>query len=268
MDKLKDEFLVTVSHELRTPLTAVSGYSSLLKRQSARISPAQILNFATAISNAAQQLTDQVGKMTEAAHVGAVDKRLDSLQMSPIQVLAAAQISTNMLSINNEQKIVLQVDPNLWVQADAVRFRQVLTNLLENATKYAPFGQIMLSACSITLAEVAEILPDEVDHALLVEEGDTPVVLIRVQDKGEGIILEDQKRIFEKFVRAPRSITTPVRGSGLGLWLCRCYIEAMGGKLGLENSIPNEGSTFSFYLLRTDALKQTGEQDESEYQTS
>ncbi len=72
MDKLKDEFMVTASHELRTPLSAIIGYTSLLKRQSARISPPQILRFATRIGGAAQQLLDLVTNMTVAAQMGAV----------------------------------------------------------------------------------------------------------------------------------------------------------------------------------------------------
>src|SRR5205823_4742267 len=84
-----------------------------------------------------------------------------------------------------------------------------------------------------------------------------PVVLIHVHDEGEGILPEDQLRIFEKFFRAPRSLTTPVRGSGLGLYICRRYIEAMGGRLWLQQSIPGEGSHFSFYLPRIDAPVKT-----------
>ena len=61
-----------------------------------------------------------------------------------------------------------------------------------------------------------------------------------------------------------RSLTTPVRGSGLGLYICRRYIEAMGGKLWLERSVPGEGSVFSFYLPRIEAPIEVSEQDESE----
>jgi signal transduction histidine kinase len=89
---------------------------------------------------------------------------------------------------------------------------------------------------------------------------------VRVRDEGEGIPLEDQEKIFEKFVRATRSLTTTVRGSGLGLFICRRYIEAMGGRLWLEISIPGEGSVFSFYLPRIDAPLGTGDTRELERQ--
>jgi signal transduction histidine kinase len=93
----------------------------------------------------------------------------------------------------------------------------------------------------------------------IVEQGNAPVIVIQVHDQGEGILPEDQQRIFDKFVRAPRSLTTPVRGSGLGLYISRRYIEAMGGKLWLERSGLNEGSVFAFYLLQVEPPAEAGE---------
>lgn len=251
MDRLKDEFLVTASHELRTPLSAISGYSSLLKRhlQSPRSTPQQIIRFVNKIGGAAQQLSDLVDKMTDAAKLGALDKKLD-VESEPVQVLSAVEIAINMLAVNIEQHLTTDVNAALWVQGDAPHFRQVLSNLLENAAKYSPpHTEIHLSAMSATLARIEHLLPeDQVDHLLPAEQKDAPIVLVRVSDQGEGISSQDQQRIFEKFYRVPRSLTTPVRGSGLGLYICRRYIESMGGQLWLEKSIPNEGSTFSLYL--------------------
>src|SRR5713226_563392 len=265
MDRLKDEFIVTASHELRTPLSAISGYASMLKRQSARIDSQQALRYATKISGATQQLTDLITQMTDAAKVGAIDRKLE-LQVGPVQVLAAAEIATTMLSVNIEQTITVQIDPNLWVQCDGLHLRQVITNLLDNSAKYSPpAGQIVLSARSTTLSQLPE---GQVDYSKLVHGEDPPVVLVRVRDEGEGIPLEDQEKIFEKFVRATRSLTTPVRGSGLGLFICRRYIEAMGGKLWLEISIPGEGSVFSFYLPRIETPVETRELHEPELQST
>ncbi len=265
LDKLKDEFLVTASHELRTPLSAITGYSTLLKRQSTRISPQQILRYVTKIAGAAHQLNDIMTNMTEASKIGTVDKKLE-LQMGPVMVKTAAEIAASMLSVNIEQHITLSIAPRLCVKGDPLRVRQVLTNLLDNAAKYSPSeGQIHLTAEPLTYAQVATVLPEaQVDEA---ESSDLPVVLVRVIDSGEGISLEDQKTVFEKFVRAPRSLTTPVRGSGLGLYICRSYIEAMNGRLWLERSVLNEGSVFSFYLPQEEAPIEAEEQDESQFTT-
>src|SRR6266480_5270406 len=261
MDKLKDEFIVTASHELRTPLSAISGYSSLLKRQSGRITPQQILRFASKIGSATQQLSDLVSNMTEAAKMGALDKKLE-LQLGPVQLLTAAEVATTMLSINIEQQITLQIADDIWVQCDAMRLRQVMTNLLDNAAKYSPpLGRIIVTGSATTLSQLPE---DLIDYAQLAEGFDPTVALVRVCDEGEGISPDDQQKIFEKFVRAPRSLTTPIRGSGLGLYICRRYIEAMGGRLWLEQSIPGEGSVFSFYLPCIDPPTEKSRDYESE----
>ena len=267
LSKLKDEFLVTASHELRTPLSAISGYSSLLRRQSSRISPPQIMRFETRIAGATEQLINLVSSMTEAAQLGAEDKKLD-LQIEPVHVLSAVEIAATMLTLNAEHKISYDIDQNFWVNADIMRFRQVLSNLLENAVKYSPpESHVYLSSTSMTLGEAVTLLSDDQFDPTMFEGEDHLVVLIRVHDQGEGVLPGDQQRIFEKFVRAPRSLTTPVRGSGLGLYICRRYTEAMGGKLWLERSVANEGSTFSFYLPRADAPIMTGEQETGEYKT-
>ncbi len=264
LDKLKDEFLVTASHELRTPLSAISGYSTLLKRQSNRITPQHILRFASKITGAAQQLTDLVSSMTEAARIGTVDKKLE-LQMGPVQLLSAVEMAINMISVNIEQKIVSQVEANLWMKGDPLRVRQVISNLLDNAAKYSPpDGRIEILAAVTSLAKVP--LPDE--QVDIESDPNMLVVLVQVYDEGEGIAPEDQQKIFEKFVRATRSLTTPVRGTGLGLYICRRYIEAMGGRLWLQHSIPGEGSAFSFYLPYMDAPLETStnEQDKQDKQ--
>jgi signal transduction histidine kinase len=249
VDKLKDEFLVTASHELRTPLTAISGYSSQLKRQSARATPQTVLRFATKISVAAQQLSDLVANITEAAQIGPAESKMD-LHIEPIQVLAAVEFAVNMLTRNSEHTIALDIPLDSWMLGDALSVRQVLTNLLENASKYAsPGTQIQVQASRKVLSDVVPLLThDQTDPTLVIDKGDIPITLIRVIDQGEGILPQDQQRIFDKFVRATRSLTTPVRGSGLGLYICRRFVEAMGGKIWLEQSIANEGSTFSFYL--------------------
>jgi len=140
------------------------------------------------------------------------------------------------------------IEPSLWVRGDPLPIRQVITNLLDNAAKYSPpDGRIEVLANASILAQV-QLPAFLVDHEELIEHSNDPVVVVHVHDEGEGINPEEQQKIFEKFVRATRSLTTPVRGSGLGLYICRRYIEAMGGKLWLEQSVPGEGSVFSFYL--------------------
>ncbi len=258
MNTMKDEFLVTASHELRTPLTAITGYSTLLKRQSSRISPQQILRLANKIHSAATQLADLLANMTEAAKMGAVDSKLD-LQIGSVQIQPVVEMAVNLFGINVEQQIEAHVTPDLWVSGDPLHVRQVITNLLDNAAKYSPpESEIELRAFSTTLSDLK--LPDD-QNDVEVASG-TVVVVVEVCDRGEGISTDDQQRIFEKFVRAPRSLTTPVRGTGLGLFICRRWIEAMGGRLWLQHSLPGEGSVFRFYLPRIEAPEDISERED------
>lgn len=265
MDKVKDEFIVTASHELRTPLSAISGYSSLLKKQgeNGRVTPQQVLKYANKIVGSTQQLKDLVDNMTQAARMGALEKNLE-LELVPSQLLAAAQTATNMLNLNLAQPITVNISPDLWVQGNTLHLRQVITNLLDNAVKYSPpQGRIEIKARAMRLSQLAEEQANQVDYAILTGGEDPEIVKVSICDEGEGIAPEDTEKIFEKFVRAPRSLTTPVRGTGLGLFICRRFIEAMGGRLWLEISIPGRGSIFSFYLMRTQPAGMR-EQDDTE----
>jgi len=265
MDRVKDEFIVTASHELRTPLSAISGYSSLLKKQGehGRVTPQQVLKYASKIVGSTQQLKDLVDNMTQAARMGALEKNLE-LELVPSQLLAAAQTAANMLNLNLEQPITVTILPELWVQGNTLHLRQVITNLLDNAVKYSPpQGRIEIKARAMRLSQLAEDQADQVDYEILTSGEDPEVVKVSICDEGEGIAPEDAEKIFEKFVRAPRSLTTPVRGTGLGLFICRRFVEAMGGRLWLEISIPGRGSIFSFYLMRTQPAGMR-EQDDTE----
>ncbi|HEY0753436.1 MAG TPA: ATP-binding protein [Ktedonobacteraceae bacterium] len=261
MDKIKDEFIVTASHELRTPLSAISGYSSLLRKQgeNGRINPEQALKYATKIVGSTQQLKDLVDNMTRAARLVGMDKF--ELELVPSQLLAATQTATTMLNVNLEQPIAVNISPQLWVNADALHLRQVITNLLDNAVKYSPpRGRTEIRARLLLLSQ----MEDQADYSILASGADPQVVRIDVCDQGEGIVPEDVEKIFEKFVRAPRSLTTPVRGTGLGLYICRSFIEAMGGRLWLDRSAPSLGSVFSFYLMHVPQPVGMREQEDME----
>jgi signal transduction histidine kinase len=116
------------------------------------------------------------------------------------------------------------------VKTDPARLRQVLLNISTNALKYSP--------SSTPLMFTAQLVADSI-----------PSVRISIVDKGNGITPEEQGHLFERFVRLERDINSPVRGSGLGLYISRRLIEALGGKIWIESSgIPGEGSTFHIQL--------------------
>lgn len=111
--------------------------------------------------------------------------------------------------------------------ADSMRLRQVMLNLVSNAIKYSRPG---------TGIEIGA-------------RDDGEQVMIYVRDYGAGVAPEDHQRLFERFVRLERDMNSPVRGAGLGLYICKQLVEAMGGRIWVESSgIAGEGSVFAFTL--------------------
>jgi signal transduction histidine kinase len=133
------------------------------------------------------------------------------------------------------------------VWADEVRVHQVLTNLLGNALKYsAPGSPIEVSAA---LSEVPHSTSSRARGTRDHPAGAPEYIRISVRDHGAGIPPRDIPKLFNRFVRLERDIAGPVRGTGVGLYMCRVLVEAMGGRVWVDSSgVAGEGSTFSLVL--------------------
>jgi signal transduction histidine kinase len=244
LDRLKDDFIVTASHEFRTPLSAIHGYASLLQRHSAKLTPEQASRFSTEITRAAQQL---VGMVTTLMDASRLDSRKLSLSPQAVEVRPLAESALALIQPDIQQPIRTDVPAGLWVYADQERLRQVMTNLLTNAGKYSPSSSPIdfLARIERQFTPPESALATKAANSANVSS--SSYIVFSVIDRGEGIALDDQKKLFQKFVRLQRSLTTPVRGTGLGLYICRQYLTAMGGYIWVE-STPGQGSTFSFAL--------------------
>lgn len=253
LDRLKDEFILTASHEFRTPMSAIQGFSWLIQRRGESMTADQGKHWAGEIMRATEQLKDMMDTVTEAWRTKSVQLPVSQ----PVEVAAAVQlaleISSGLLAADNHatQSVVPE---NLWVQSEQDRLRHVVSNLLVNAAKYSPPNSPITVTASVKTA--AELLALPRERGSRGEEGDDePIinvtqktgawVVVSVRDQGMGISAANQKRLFAKFVRL--ELTTSVRGTGLGLYICRRYIEAMGGEIWVD-SAPGQGSTFSFCL--------------------
>jgi len=218
------EVVSTVSHELRSPLTSVKGYTSLLLNRWERLAEPQKRMMLEQVHHDADRVTRLV---TELLDISRLETGRLVLRR---QMIALADIASDVVEHLRIEYPELEVDesfpsafPNLYADPDKVE--QVLTNLVENAAKYADPKGIRISG---------ELCTGD-------EDG---MVAVSVADKGEGIPASDLPRIFTKFFR--RAETRPT-GSGLGLWISRGLVEAHGGKLTAA-STPGEGSTFRFTL--------------------
>ena len=124
----------------------------------------------------------------------------------------------------------VNIPASLKVQADPVRFRQVLLNLSINALKYSP-------------------PPTPIAFSARMVNFPVPGVIVSVIDRGKGISEQDKDRLFQRFVRLDHDLNSSVRGSGLGLYISHRLVEAMDGKIWVESKgIPGEGSQFNVQL--------------------
>lgn len=223
LDRLKSEFVSTVSHDLRTPLTTIQGYVELLER-AGDLTEMQREFIGKALSSL-RHITDLIRDLLD---IGRIEAGYD-LDMQPFCINEIIHQSVDAYTMQIEQadlRVVTEIpDQPLWIQGNARRIRQVLDNLISNAIKYnRPGGFVKISA-----------QPDA-DH-----------VIVRIEDQGIGIPLEEQPKLFERFYRVQSPESDDVHGTGLGLSIVKSVIEKHKGRVWVR-SYPGQGSTFAFIL--------------------
>ena len=224
----KTQILATVTHELKTPLSSITGYIDRMLVQRERVGPL----------NERQQRYLEVAQRNGRRLKVLIDELLDvsriesgSLELNPVDLDVQQEMEEVVESLQDRikekrQRLALDITPNLpRLTADKLRFSQVMTNLLSNASKYSPDG----SAIGVTATQEGGLMR------------------IDVSDSGIGISSDNQSRLFSKFFRADNSSTHKVSGTGLGLFITKSVIEAHGGRIWV-NSEEGKGSTFSFTL--------------------
>ncbi|MDQ2717162.1 MAG: GAF domain-containing sensor histidine kinase [Chloroflexota bacterium] len=249
-ERLKNHFLMTASHELRTPLTAVQGYIELLGSFGASLDTEIQMRFLNNARRACEELVLLLGNVMDTSRI---DQDRVTLQLGAVHVAQAVEAILEILEptiAREERPIETQIAGDLAVWADDLRLRQVLLNLVGNALKYTPAAsKIAITAACMTSMELRERLPSMTQQPA--EGVADHYVVIALRDWGPGIALEDQPRLFTKFMRLDSALNSVQRGAGLGLYLCRQLIEAMCGRIWLESpGIPGQGSTFYLALPR------------------
>ncbi len=224
LDQLKDHFLLMASHELRTPLTAVMGFLELLNDYPGKISDAPAQHFLSRARTATEEITLLLGNILDGTR-GEVDR--SKLIFEHIELAPLVNRVLPLIAARARHRLISTVPEAVYVWADEMKVQQILLNLLANAVKYSP-------------AETTITIDAHSDTT-------TGMATVSVRDEGPGIPLEDQPRLFQKFVQLNEGINSPVRGTGLGLYISRVLVEGMDGQIGLQ-SAPGQGSTFWFRL--------------------
>lgn len=242
--RMKEEFVATTSHELRTPLTAILGFSNvLLQEYFGALNPKQ-REYLDRIHASGQHLLDLINDILDLSRLEA--DRLD-LELSRIFVPDLCEGVINLVQERAlSQGINLQMDiaPGVdWLVADTRRLKQMLLNLLTNAVKFTPHGQVGLRVyCQ----------PDRFSHPawtknLRAVSSEPNWVHFIVWDTGIGIDRADQSLLFTPFVQIDNALVRKHQGTGLGLVITRKLAELHGGSISLESQ-PGKGTQVTLSL--------------------
>ena len=234
-NRMKDEFLAMLAHELRNPLAAISSASALLDMVAGqRLGEGSEQGPG---AHARAVIRRQVGHMAhltdDLLNVGRVMTGKIDLKRVPIELATTVSAAVRTLRSTGQldgHRVDVDVEP-VWVNADAARLEQVITNLISNAVKYTPVG----GAVRIRLRA-------EDDHAVL-----------RVADSGVGIEPELLPHVFDLFVQGKRSLDRSQGGLGIGLTLVRRLTELHGGTAQAHSDGPGRGAEFVVRLPSIDA---------------
>ncbi len=225
----KSDFLANMSHELRTPLNAIIGYSEMLEEDAVDREAAEAITDLRRIRSAGHHLLALINDVLDLSKIeaGKMELHLETFDLSAAVDAVASTVAP--LIEKNGNALVLELDERLGsMHADVTRVRQVLFNLLSNASKFTERGRITLGA----------VRRDE-DARAWIE--------LTVRDTGIGMTPEQLGRLFNAFAQAESSTAKKYGGTGLGLVISRMFCEMMGGTVTVASEA-GVGTTFTVRL--------------------
>ncbi len=230
-EEIKSTFMSVISHELKTPVALIKGYVSTLRRDDVTWDRAIVQESLQVIEEEADRLSMLIENLLDASRLqsgGLALKRTDVLMPD-----LARRIAARMQTQTSQHTIRLDFPEDFPViVADEQRLEQVISNLLGNAIKYSPGGEIRITG---------QVRPD--------------IIIVCVSDQGPGIAPQDIPHIFDRFYRAP-DMARQTKGAGLGLYLTRSIVEAHGGRIWVDPE-SGQGARICFALPRNPELKST-----------
>lgn len=221
-EELKSTFISIISHELRTPVALIKGYASTLRREDMSLDPVLVQESLTIIEEEADRLSRMIDDLLDASRLQAGGLQLQRSEVS--LPLLAERLAERFRTQTTKHTLIVDFPSHFPILLlDEGRMDQVLSNLISNAIKYAPSGEIRIQG---------QVRPEQ--------------VIVCVSDQGPGIDPRDLPHIFDRFYRSETAIRK-TKGAGLGLYLARAIIEAHGGRIWADSS-PQGGARICFSL--------------------
>ena len=250
--RAKGEFLRNMSHELRTPLNSIIGFSELLQTGSAGELGDTQREFVTTVVRNSHHLLQLINDLLDLAKVDAGRMELSLAPANMAALIDGVLEDSRGLLAGHQLQLAHEITTGpVTVVCDDVRIRQVLFNFVSNAVKFTPDGGEITVRATRTAAPLPVPAQRASDKARFKTR---PAVWIAVSDTGPGIKPEDMPRLFQEFSQVDSSTSRQSGGTGLGLVLCRRFVELHGGTIGAE-SVPGHGSTFWMLLPEDGPLR-------------
>ena len=227
-EKAKDLFLANMSHEIRTPLNGIVGFTQLLETMD--LTPEQ-REYLEVIRGSSDNLLTIVNSILDLSKIRAKKVEFEEVSINPMEVFADMIEPHEVQNAKKKISYSTYIDPTIPAFiGDPTRLRQIMTNLIGNATKFTDKG----GSIDVTVKKLSETEDDV-------------TIRFSVKDTGIGISPEQKEKIFEAFSQADSSTTRKYGGTGLGLAITRDLVRHMGGELELESEV-GKGSEFYFTL--------------------
>jgi PAS domain S-box-containing protein len=225
LNRIQQEFIAAISHELRAPIANISTTIEMMMTDTEDMQPDQQSRYLSILLGQSRRMEDFADSILDLFRLETGHLTLQPRPL-PVNFLLEQTVRERQMTRSQHSFDVTPPATSLWMWADENGAQMALNNLIDNAVKYSPSGS--------TIKVQAEADTDG-------------FVIISVQDQGMGIAPEHQARIFDRFYRIDGSDAQSVYGQGLGLYIAKRLVEAMGGEIWVESKV-GKGSRFAFTL--------------------